>query len=198
MNDDVKAAPAEPSRPPDYQAVGSSTLLNLLEAFIALRGRNDGEHKFFKQQLNEVRDDMKSSWSSFVRDTQRAYGDLRKEIQGERKFSLGLLNELLEFHEDLRHIVAARPALDDVEALKRWVEAIEIESRKVETALTRHGIKEYDAVIGTPYNPALHERVGSTRVEGMGPLLIAEQRERGYASQQTDFVMRRPKVIVSE
>ena len=41
-------------------------------------------------------------------------------------------------------------------------------------------------------------RVGSKRVEGMGPLLIAEQREHGYASQQPEFVLRRPKVVVSE
>ena len=56
----------------------------------------------------------------------------------------------------------------------------------------------YDAAIGSPYNPALHERVGSKRVEGMGPLLVAEQREHGFASQQPEFVLRRPKVIVSE
>ena len=65
-------------------------------------------------------------------------------------------------------------------------------------ALERLGIHPYDAVIGSAYNPALHERVGSMRMEGMGPLLVAEQRERGYASQQPDFVLRRPKVIVSE
>ena len=96
------------------------------------------------------------------------------------------------------HIVAGRPPLDDAEAVKRWIEAVEIESRKVQAALLRHGIQTYDAVIGSPYNPALHERVGSKRVEGMGPLLIAEQREPGYASQQPEFVLRRPKVIVSE
>ena len=59
-------------------------------------------------------------------------------------------------------------------------------------------MQPYDAVISAPYNPAIHERVGSARVEGMGPLLVAEQRERGYASQQPEFVLRRPKVIVSE
>jgi hypothetical protein len=32
----------------------------------------------------------------------------------------------------------------------------------------------------------------------MGPLLIAEQKEQGYASAQPDFVLRRPKVLVSE
>ena len=69
---------------------------------------------------------------------------------------------------------------------------------QVQSALVRHGIQPYDAVISAPYNPALHERVGSTKVEGMGPLLVAEQRERGYASQQPEFVLRRPKVIVTD
>jgi hypothetical protein len=32
----------------------------------------------------------------------------------------------------------------------------------------------------------------------MDALRIAEQRERGYASQQPEFVLRRPKVIVTE
>ena len=75
---------------------------------------------------------------------------------------------------------------------------VEVESRKVQAALLRHGIHPYDAVIGSPYNPALHERVGSRRVEGMDALRVAEQREHGYASQQPEFVLRRPKVIVSE
>ena len=52
--------------------------------------------------------------------------------------------------------------------------------------------------IGAPYDPKLHERVGSRRVDGMDALRVAEQRERGYASQQPEFVLRRPKVIVSE
>jgi hypothetical protein len=80
----------------------------------------------------------------------------------------------------------------------RWIEAVEVESRKVDAAIVKQGVQPYDAVISAPYNPAIHERVASARVEGLGPLLIAEQRERGYASQQPEFVLRRPKVIVSE
>ena len=44
----------------------------------------------------------------------------------------------------------------------------------------------------------MHKRVGSERVEGMGPNLIARTVKKGYASQQPDFVLRRPEVIVSE
>jgi hypothetical protein len=32
----------------------------------------------------------------------------------------------------------------------------------------------------------------------MGPLLVAQQIEPGYASQQPDFVLRRAKILVSE
>src|SRR5262249_35673298 len=87
---------------------------------------------------------------------------------------------------------------EEMEALARWMDAIEVQYRKVQATLTRHGIHPYDAVIGAPYSPALHERVGSTRVEGMEALRIAEQRDRGYATQKRDFVLRRPKHIVTE
>jgi hypothetical protein len=36
------------------------------------------------------------------------------------------------------------------------------------------------------------------RVDGLPALMIAETTEKGYASQQPEFVLRRPKVIVTE
>ena len=88
--------------------------------------------------------------------------------------------------------------MDDAEAVGRWIETVEVESRKLQASLVRHGLHPYDAVIGSAYNPALHERVGSRRLEGMDALRVAEQIEHGYASQQPEFVLRRPKVIVTE
>ncbi len=180
------------------QTLGSSTIYRLCEEVIALREMNNRQHKLFEQSLAKTRDDLKSSFNSFAADTQRAYQQLRTEVHGEKRVSLALLNELLEIGMDLDTVVAAKPAPEDQEAVKRWAEAVEVQSRKVQAALARHGILPYDAVISSPYNPAIHERVGSARVEGLGPLLIAEQRERGWASQQPEFVLRRPKVIVSE
>jgi molecular chaperone GrpE (heat shock protein) len=123
-------------------------------------------------------------------------------MSGEKRAALALFNELLEISLDLEHIVAQRPdmaALGEAgESAARWAEAVEVESRKVQAALRRHGIHPYDAVIGSPYDPKLHERVGSKRMEGMDALRVAEQREHGFASQQPEFVLRRPKVIVSE
>jgi hypothetical protein len=200
MNEELLpgSAPTQPREGRDNQTLGTSTIYRLCEEVISLRERNNRQHQEFERRLNALRDDLKTSFNTFAADTQRAYQQLRQETHGEKRVSLALLNELLDIHQDLEHIVAARPALDDLEALQRWVEAIEVEARKVAAAVVRHGIHPYDAVISAPYVPALHERVGSTRVEGMGPNLVAEQRERGYASQQPEFVLRRPKVIVSE
>jgi molecular chaperone GrpE (heat shock protein) len=200
MSDDflTGAAGTEAAAARDDHTLGSSTIFKLCEEVIALREMNNRQHKLFDQTLAKTRDDLKSSFNSFAADTQRAYQQLRQETHGEKRVSMALLHELLEIGMDLEHIVAARPAADDSKAVAAWIESVEVQSRKVQAALARHGIRPYDAVISSPYNPAIHERVGSARVEGMGPLLVAEQRERGYASQQPEFVLRRPKVIVSE
>jgi molecular chaperone GrpE (heat shock protein) len=178
--------------------LGTSSIYRLCEEVIALRETNNRQHKLFEKTLNTVREGLQASFNSFAADTQRAYQQLRQEFHGEKRVGLALLNELVEIGFDMERIVAARPRSDDPEAVKGWADAIEVESRKVQAALLRHGIHPYNAVIGSAYDPALHERVGSRRMEGMDALRVAEQREHGYASQQPEFVLRRPKVIVSE
>jgi molecular chaperone GrpE (heat shock protein) len=200
MNDDFKLpvkVPAEPETP----TMGMSSVYRLFEAFIALREKNERQHRLFEQTLNRTRDSLESRFNSFAAETQKAYQQLRQEILGEKKFSLTLLNELLDLAVELDHILTARPAVpsgEEADLWRRWLEALEIQDRKIQETLVRMGIHAYDAVVGAPYNPALHERVGSKRVEGMDALRIAEQRERGYASQQPEFILRRPKVIVTE
>src|SRR5207248_775023 len=143
--------------------------------------------------MTKVRDAMQATFNSFAADTQRAYQQLRQEIHGEKRASLALLNELLDLAFDLEHVAASRPRPADPESFDRWAEAVEVQSRKVQDALRRHGVHPYDAVLGSAYNPALHERVGSRRTEGMDALRVAEQKEHGYASQQPEFVLRRAK-----
>jgi molecular chaperone GrpE (heat shock protein) len=178
--------------------IGSSMMYRLCEELISLREKNDRQHRMFEQEIRKIAQSLQASFNGFAGDTQRAYQQLRQEIHGEKKTSLTLLNELLEIGIDLEHIIAARPATDDTQGLEGWAEAIAVEMRKVQAALLRHGIHRYDAVLGTSYNPALHERVGSKRVEGMDALRVAEQVQHGLASQQPEFVLRRAKVIVSE
>jgi molecular chaperone GrpE (heat shock protein) len=182
----------------DEHTIGSSTIYRLCEEIIALREINNRQHKMFEQTLTKTRDAVQSSFNSFAADTQRAYQQLRLEFHGEKRISLALLDELVEIAFDLRRIASSRPREDNSNSFALWAESVEVEARKVETALLRHGIHPYNAVIGSSYNPALHERVGSKGMPGMGPLLVAEQQESGWASQQPEFVLRRPKVIVSE
>ncbi len=196
-SEENRAGVPPPPAPVDH-TLGASSIYRLCEEVIALRETNSRQHKLFEQTLAKAREALQTSFNSFAGDTQRAYQQLRQEIHGEKRVSLALLNVLLEVGFDLERIMATRPRPDDAEAVARWADAVEIESRKIQAALLRHGIHPYDAVIGSAYNPALHERVGSRRMEGMDPLRVAEQREHGYASQQPEFVLRRPKVIVSE
>jgi hypothetical protein len=215
MSDESLSETGQPERPPPARAdhtIGSSTIYRLCEEVIALREMNNRQHKVFEQTLGKTRSELQTSFNSFAADTQRAYQQLRQELHGEKRASLALLNELLDIGFDLErlaaswleHVVPARPATDNaavsawIGAVEGWAEAVQVETRRVRDMLQRHGIHRYDAVIGSAYNPALHERVGSKRAEGMGPLLVAEQCEHGYASVQPEFVLRRPKVIVSE
>src|SRR3977135_1532848 len=95
MNDDLKisfSAPVDPELP----TMGMSSVYRLFEAFIALREKNERQHKLFEQTLTRSRDAIQASFNSFAGDTQRAYQQLRQEIHGEKKLSLVLLNELLE------------------------------------------------------------------------------------------------------
>jgi GrpE protein len=203
MDDNFRDLP-RPLTSADSEAptLGMSALYRLFEEFIRLREKNERQHKLFEQTQAKARDTLQGAFNSFASETQKAYQFLRQELNGEKKVSLVLLNEMLEMAHDLQQIVEARPKVhlegEEMESLSRWMDAIEVQYRKVQATLTRHGIHPYDAVIGAPYNPALHERVGAKRVEGMDALRIAEQRERGYASQQPEFVLRRPKVIVTE
>jgi molecular chaperone GrpE (heat shock protein) len=187
---------------PEDSAQATSSIYRLFEAFIALREKNERQHKLFEQTLNRARDALQSSFNGFAADTQKAYQQLKQDVQGEKRYSLALLNELLDLATELDHIAAARPELSSQgvgnDQLERWMDAIQIQNRKVQDAIRRFGIHHYDAAVGEPYNPALHERVGSMRLDGMDGMRIAQQRERGYASQQPGFILRRPKVIVTE
>lgn len=200
MNDDLKAL--LPQVDPDSPTAGMSSIYRLFEAFIGLRERNERQHKLFEQTLNRARESLQGSFNSFAADTQKAYQQLKQDVHGEKRFSLALLNELLDLAIDLDHILVSRPdlpaACPEADVWLRWLEALEIQNRKVQAALSKFGISPYDAVVGSTYNPALHERVGSKRLEGMDGLRIAEQVQRGFASQQPEFVLRRPKVLVTE
>src|SRR5437870_11531781 len=104
MNDDFKlplSAPLDPELP----TMGMSSIYRLFEAFIALREKNERQHKLFEQTLTRARDALQGSFNTFAADTQKAYQQLKQDVQGEKRFSLALLNELLDLGIELDHIV---------------------------------------------------------------------------------------------
>src|ERR1700722_15416363 len=98
MNHDPQGFPRSDldAVPREDNTLGSSTLFKLCDEMIKLRERNAREHKVFEQTMKTVRESLQSSFNSFAADTQRAYQQLRQDIQGEKKFSLGLMTTLLE------------------------------------------------------------------------------------------------------
>lgn len=197
MSDDPRPADAAPP-PLEAPPRESPSLAQLLKELTALRVAQHDQQALIEQALTLTRDDLKSSYNAFAAETHRAYQQLRRELHADKRLSHALLNDLLDVGHELEQIVAVRPAPDDCAAVGRWMETIAVESRRVQDLLRRHGVHPYDAAVGDAYNPALHERVGSAHIDGLEPSRVAEQRERGHASQQPEFVLRRPRVIVSE
>jgi molecular chaperone GrpE (heat shock protein) len=200
MNDDYPLGSETPAAGREDHTLGSSTIYRLCEEVIALREYDKRQLRSLEQTLAKVRDELKTSFNSFAADTQRAYQGLRQEVQGEKKFSLNLLLTVLEIGQELEHLTKVGGEVDPAnpEAVKGFVEGVAVQSRKVQATLKRLGVVPYEPQLGSAYDPKLHERVGSDRFEGMGPLLVGKVVEPGYASQQPDFKLVRAKVIVSE
>src|SRR5438105_1365264 len=90
MNDDYPAAD-----PREDHTLGASTIFRLCAEVIALREMNNRQHKLFDQTLAKTRDTLQDGFNKFAAETHKAYQNLRQETQGEKRFSLALLNELL-------------------------------------------------------------------------------------------------------
>src|SRR5947207_15366179 len=136
MNNDLKAVPAAES---DAPTLGMSSVYRLFEAFIGMREKNERQHKLFEQTLTRARDTLQSSFNSFASDTQKAFQNLRNEIHGEKRFSMALLNELLDLAIELDHVVVSRPKItwhgDELDAVNGYMESIEGQKRKIQDAL---------------------------------------------------------------
>src|SRR5438876_12134976 len=134
MNDDFKD-PLTLASDPDAPTLGMSSVYRLFEAFIALREKNERQHKLFEQTLNRARDSLQSSFNTFAGDTQKAYQQLRQDVLGEKKFSLTLLNVLLDLGIEMNHILESKPkhlpAGPEGEALASWVKSLEVQNRKI-------------------------------------------------------------------
>src|SRR5204862_6992540 len=128
------------------------TLRRICAELIALRERTDRQHRLFEQTLAQTRDDLRVAFDQFAGDTQHAYQRLRDELTGEKRLSLALLNALADLALAVQKVADARPTNDG-----RGEDVTEV-ARRSQVALARFGVHRYDAVVGSAYEPALHER----------------------------------------
>src|SRR6478752_1127968 len=94
--------------------VGTPTLERLCAEMIALRERNDRQHKIFEQTLSQLRDDLGDKFAQFTKDIQQAYQQLRGELTAEKRHSLALATMLLDTALDLDRLAASQPPNEGV------------------------------------------------------------------------------------
>lgn len=179
---------------------GTPTLERLCAEMIALRERNDRQHKLFDQTLTQTRGDFDERLAKFTTDIQHAFQQLRDGLTAEKRHSLALTTMLLELTLDLDRLAGSRPEVSGgtPNTAANWAEGVAVAARKAQATLAQVGIHRFDAQFADEYRPALHERAGTERVEGLGPGRIARQLEPGFAPSAPDFVLRRAKVLMSE
>jgi molecular chaperone GrpE (heat shock protein) len=186
--------------PPAANYAGTPTLERLCAEMIALRERNDRQHKLFDQSVSQTRTDLDEKFAKFTTDIQHAYQQLRDDLTGEKRHSLALASMLLDLTLDLERLSFSRPpaVAGSSDPGHAWAEGVAVATRKAQAMLAQLGIHRFDAQFGDDYRPALHERTGTERVEGVPPGRVARQLEPGFASSAPDFVLRRAKVAISD
>jgi molecular chaperone GrpE len=105
---------------------------------------------------------------------------------GKREMILSLLGVLDDFDRALAHIGNAPAALSD---------GLRALHRKLLGLLEAQGVTPFKS-LGEPFNPELHEALGSVRAEDKKPGTVAEEMQRGY--RWGDDVLRHARVRVAE
>lgn len=99
--------------------------------------------------------------------------------------------EILPVIDNLRRALMAAPSDD---ASKVFVDGVRLVAKGLEDALGRFGVVGYDS-LGTPFDPAKHEAVGSRPHDTIPSQHVAEEYQRGYMLH--DRLLRPALVIVS-
>src|SRR4051794_26076942 len=113
------------------------TLRRVCEELIALRERNDRQHRLFEQALGQARDDLSGQFGRFAADAQAAYQRLRDELTGEKRQSLALLNALADVVLDLQKVAAGRPAQPAGTPEAGWADGVGVAARRAAAVLAQ-------------------------------------------------------------
>lgn len=140
-----------------------------------------------EQNLDELRRDYdrtKKLAEEYLNGWKRAKADylnLKREVDKEKAeliamANAGLLLDLLPVYSHLKLAMTHVPA----EAREKdWVKGFQQIHRQFQELLKRLGVEEVKTV-GEPFDPKMHEAVGSRKVEGAKPHTVVEEVQPGY------------------
>lgn len=158
-----------------------------------------------EELLEEEADDNVTDWAEKYNELNDSYLRLNAEFDNYRKRTLKEKAELLKSGservlvdvisvvDDFERALENISKSEDVEAVKEGVELI---YSKFKNFLTKHGVKEIDAV-GQPFDTDRHEAITTIPAQSEGDKdKIVDCVQKGYTLD--DKVIRYPKVIVAK
>jgi molecular chaperone GrpE len=99
----------------------------------------------------------------------------QEQLETIQHASAELISRLLPGLDDLHKALDHKPKGID----ESWVKGVELSVRKLEEALTAHGLEAIDAV-GTRFDPKLHEAVGHEESHDHPEDTVVSELRRGY------------------
>ena len=154
--------PHEPERRSETIAPLESTAIALMEGKIAE----------LESAVAEAKDRYLRTAADFDNFKKRSRQQQLETIQ---HASADLIARLLPALDDLHSALDHKPAGVD----ESWVKGLELSVRKLEEALSAHGLEPIHAV-GAPFDPKLHEAIGSEESAEHPDDTVTSELRRGY------------------
>lgn len=149
-----------------------------------------------KKELEEAKAQAQENYDKFVR-LYAEFDNYRKRVAREkaelvRYGNEELLKELLPVLDNLERAFSHAQRDEKTEPILQGLQLILEQFRSV---LRRFGVEEIKT-LGERFDPELHEAVGEMELEGIEPLEIVQEVQKGYVLN--DRVLRPAKVIVGK
>jgi len=168
----------------------------LTDAIVQLTGLNNLAHNRLEREFQESVEKISKRLQTQEINTQRELDNLRKDMAQIISIRENLLVDILQNFLDFRRLITDKNMANDLEALTRWSDGIQIVFRQMQALIKRQGIQEYSAQ-NLKYDPSLHEIVKRQESETVEPGMIIEEIEPGFISADTKTPLVRAKVIIS-
>jgi molecular chaperone GrpE len=146
-----------------------------------------------QEVLNQTQKEAKDMFDRLTR-VSADFDNYKKRVGREKEDAIKFGNEkafkeIIPVVDNLRRALSAANDADST-----FVEGVKLVSKQLEDALARFGVQGFDS-LGTPFDPARHEAVGSRPDDTVPAQHVCEEYQRGFLLH--DRLLRPALVIVS-